>query len=481
MTFSLIPARLKRDLDLCWAPLFGGAFLAILIIQLFLPPSVGLSDNGDFIRLTADLRLTPNYPVNERFFEYFTPDYLKPGGPAVWANQMRATGRLAVRAAGWIASVKPAGHFDVRWLGFVHLCVYLLCFGAFLFTLRGTPARLRWLLPAVAVWIYSDVFYADYLNSFYLDAMGFLCFLLAMAGLFGILNLGSPVWALLAFFFGSVGFACAKPINGPIGVVLGVSVVVVSWLQLRGLRRTLGMGAALCCSLAGIAIMAATPPHYQYPALVDVVMLRIATAPGGQSSLPEFGLLPSDMRYVGMDAFRGDGPGRDTAFQTRFEPHASDHLLRWYAKHPGATLAFLWDDLLHNAPKLRPLRDLEKQYRAQDSRSRNLCSWSDLRSQCMRAWPIFIPLLYLAAVLISIATIVSPRWARYRGYGLFVVVLVSQGIVQFCAGSLLDATETPRHLFMFQVTTDALILTLLAGLLWLTAARAHRQPVSGRG
>ncbi len=454
----LLAQQLEGRADRLWAPVYLAVFAAVLAIQIFLPPVVGMADNGDSSRLIGDQGLTPNYPPADRFFAYFAPDYLaspahNPGGGPFY------TGQLAVRASEVIGRFKPAGHFDIRWLGFVHLALYLICFGLLLHALRKAPRLVRYVAPALAVYIFGDVFYAAYLNSFYTDTMGFLCYFALIAAMAMILSLGNPAWASAIFACVGVAFAFSKPLNGGNAVLLGLVVALFTGFRARGYRRYAGVLAGLVVLAAGVSAEQNTPWLYGYPALVDVVMVRIAKAPNGLASIQEFGLLPSDMRFAGMNVFVPKGPGFDPGFTERFRNRTAGNLAAWYLRHPGQTIQFLHEDLDKTAPHMRPpLGNFEKRYGlGVMAQSHSFSSWSDGRSKLLQVWPAHILVLYAASFAVLIASMWR-RWRRLLGFGLLLAALAMLGIVQFCCASLLDALETPRHLFMFHVTTDFLIL-----------------------
>ncbi len=463
----LFPRYVGRLADRFWAPVYLTIFTAVLVIQIFLPPVAGMADNGDAGRVMGDLGLTPNYPPADRYFGYFTPDYLAAPTHG-WGDGPFYTGRLAVRVAEWIGRCKPPGHFDVRWLGFVHLVIYVLVFALLLRALRNAPGLVRYTAPAAAIWIFGDVFYASYLNSFYTDTMGFLCYLAMAACMAMIFSRDHPAWTIFVFVAAALLFAESKPLNGGDTVIVGLSVAVFTAVRWRGARRYFGGSAGAIAFLAGLNVIAATPWFYSYPAILDVLMVRIAPTPNGPAALAEFGLVPSDMRFAGMHAFVPQGPGFDPGFASRFRDKTAADLIRWYLRHPGQTLQFLNEDLHASAQVMRPpLGNFEKQYGlGRVALSHSFSSWSDGRSSLLRRRPMHILLLYGLSFVPLLAAMVRKAWRPLLDYGVYLASMALLGMVQFGSASLLDAVETPRHLFMFHVTTDVLFLLLFCSVLW---------------
>ncbi len=465
-THQRLISWLRRATRLCWAPGYIFLFAAVLVFQLFVPPSVGLADNNDSVRIIHGEGLTANYPLQERYFRYFTPDYLKANVPPAAIDAPLWTGRISFLIALRLGSLKSSDRFDVRWLGFVHLCFYLLCFGLFLAVVKTRSTLVKWVMPAVAIWIFGDVFYAAYLNSLYLDAMGLLCFLLFVIALWVSCGRASPRWALLLLPLAGLGLAASKPLNAPTVLLAGaVTALDASLLQERRVARAIV--SAFLILTGGFFVMR-TPASYEYPTLVDVVMIRIAKGANAAKNISGFGLIPEDLRFAGEDAFRPDGPGADPGFRTRFAHTTAGTLVMWYFKHPASAIAFLRDDFLRYGSRLRPLGEIEKIYSPtpSDSKSRLFCSWSNLHSHILSTWPFVIVLLYTFAIASGALVFLERSYLRFS---VFVTFLAVVGILQFCAASLLDAIETARHLFMFHVTTDALVLTIVAGLLHLVS------------
>ncbi len=450
-SYQRVTPNLRRAAAICWAPAYLVVFAAVLAVQLFVPPCVGLADNADSVRLTRG-SVVPNYPVEERYFRYFTPDYRKVDTPPSKVAVPIWTGRVTFLVVQWLGSFKAPGRFDVRWLGFAHFWIYLLCFSLFLVTLRGRSAVVRWVLPAAAVWIFGDVFYAAYLNSLYLDAMGFLCFLLLVVCLVPISYGRPPVWALLFLGLAALGLAASKPLNAPTVLLAGIFVALLALTQERRRMRHILITVGAGVTMIGILFIVRTPKWYEAPCLVDVVMMRIAKGPDAAQAISEFGLLPVDLRFAGQDAFRINGPSSDPAFHSRFMHNTAGGLFRSYLLHPARALQFLHEDLLRSAPRLRPLGDIEKLYSSSTAigRSRRFCSWSDLHAAVLYHWPGLVLGLYAIALLGAFRKLYLP------------VLIALIGILQFCSASLFDAVETARHLFMFHVATDVLVLMFVA-------------------
>jgi len=64
--------------------------------------------------------------------------------------------------------------FNIRWLGAVHAAIFLAVIFGFLAILRRLTFWKAVLVASAAVWIFTDVLYVAYFNSFYTDTAALL-------------------------------------------------------------------------------------------------------------------------------------------------------------------------------------------------------------------------------------------------------------------------------------------------------------------
>src|SRR5262245_46484675 len=102
-------------------------FVAVVGYQLFLPPIIGIADNGDFIRLLlpAGLRQIPT-EFFDNYFHFFNSEYHIVARPTDY-DGFKSSSVLLVRAARWI-NIRLFSEvvFDVRVLGALHLFLFLV-------------------------------------------------------------------------------------------------------------------------------------------------------------------------------------------------------------------------------------------------------------------------------------------------------------------------------------------------------------------
>jgi hypothetical protein len=123
------------------------AVLGVLVgVQLFVPPIVGMADNGDFVKIAARLCLQlPATLVHnpDRYWHYFISSYeVAPQHCLVtwpWSSMVPIV---------WVAKhlhrlVGIEAHFDIRVLGAVCAAMWMACAWGMLRLLTGAPAAVK--------------------------------------------------------------------------------------------------------------------------------------------------------------------------------------------------------------------------------------------------------------------------------------------------------------------------------------------------
>jgi len=145
-----------------WLVLCAG----ILAWKLFLPGFIGMADNGDFGKVAGPLCLASGEPEPENFFHCL---YVR--SKANCFNAHVPTSELAIA---WLASSAertrgdPA-RFDIRWLGAIHVFLFLAFYYSVLTLLRPLGGIARFTLSLLSLWIFADIGLLAYFNSFYTD------------------------------------------------------------------------------------------------------------------------------------------------------------------------------------------------------------------------------------------------------------------------------------------------------------------------
>src|SRR5579862_5432603 len=185
------------------------ACLAILVAQLFIPPYIGMADNGDFSKVTMRFSLKPTEEYYK--YDYVNTDYVK-SPRYFWVSPLFSTEIWPATLAVYLKGVKNDGDtFNIRWLGAIHAALFLLAYSLLLRALRPLPTWVAALLGAVALWVFTDVLYVSYFNSFYSDTTALLGLFGAVAAAILLATEGPTARVLAAFTFFSLLLIGSKP------------------------------------------------------------------------------------------------------------------------------------------------------------------------------------------------------------------------------------------------------------------------------
>lgn len=432
-----------------------GSFAAVCSIQILAPPYIGLANNGDFGKVFARFACAPP-DGGARNFLYFVPDY-EFGPQYYWKSDVKTS--EIILAAVPISLVKACGArvFNIRWLGALHLLLFLCAGYSLLLYLRGFGAVFQLAIGGLALWIFTDVAYVSYLNSFFSDVA-------AMLGLVLMVPLGlhlasrHPANGLTLGLFtaASLLFITSKPQHALWGIF---PAAFVSGLPHPSPRR-------LFCSLllvgAEAGMLLATPATYSAGPLFSTIFYKVAPQSAEpQAAVRELGLGEAEYRYIGTHAYSPGNPTVDISWVRYFMRRTSyAKLLGYWLRHPGEALRALDRDLDTFAPVMRQLN--LSNFRRQDghppgARTARFASWSAFRSALYRRWPGHSVVWYALVIAGAVFALRPVQRTRRRAAAIICLGICAMAILEFCFASLADANETERHLFIFHVLTEITI------------------------
>lgn len=440
---------------------FGLLFVcaAILVTQLFVPPSVGLADNGDFSKVYSRFSLTHIRGAVDNF-AYFAPMYWFSPDPA---NPGPLSSEVALAAAPiWIARVAKAPLFDIRWLGVLHALLFLGAYYALLVYMRPWKAWRRLVLGLAALWIFGDVAYVAYCNSFFADTAALLGALLMIPLAFRAATDRRPGEGPLFFLaLGAVLFIGSGPQHAAVGLI---PAVVVLWVLRRKLLALLLVGA-----LWGAAT--SVPQADRGNSLFNLIFNKIAKrSDTPQQDLIALGLSTQDMQYIGMSSGDPRSPAGDPLWTAAFLNRTGYGKVAWfYVSHPLRTLHMLTGDLHLEAFQIRP--PALGNFRSEDgfppgALAHHFNLWSRLRTELYIRWWWHMAVWYVLFLGLGIRL---ARRSRTSGVAVGVALMA---IAEFAVASLADGAETYRHLLLFHLLTDVTILIAAGWLLNSALSRA---------
>jgi hypothetical protein len=431
---------------------------ACLAVQVLLPGFTGIANNGDFGKVNGWLYLAPR--GGETNCSYFQPDYIwsaRHYWDSPYHSSESALAWLATRAAG---ATHEGAAFDIRWLGAIHSALWLAAFGVLLAGLYGgLRGAGRWTRAAAVVplVIFTDVCYAAYLNSFFMDAAALSGLLLMTAAAVWMAARAAPRAApLVVFVLAALLFATSKSQHA-VWMWLPAALLIAWGVQWKRRWRAAAWSAAGLVLVAGAGILTTTDPAYRGEALFNVLFFRLGPAGADLGSL---GVRPEELRYSGTHAYMTGSPTGDYQWSAEFGRRTGfARLMGWYARHPGSTLGFMWKTLKVGAPEMRQsnLSNFRvEEGRPPGARTERFALWSNFRSRLSSRWPWHLPVWYV--VFLS-GCLLSGSPLRWVAMGI-----AALGLGEWALAALGDSLDPGRHLFLFQAATD---LTVCFAAAWL--------------
>jgi hypothetical protein len=441
---------------------------AILTAQLFVPPFIGIANNGDFGKVAGHLSLAPPDGVASNFL-YFQPGYIHAAHnywDSPYASSETVLAWAALRLSG---ATGEGGHFDIRWLGAVHAAIFLTAL-ALLLTQR------RILVACAAILIFTDVCYASYCNSFFMDAAALCGLLLFIASACWIASREEPAPTQIAVCALAGLLYVTTKTQHALWTFLPALFLAFTALRCRaGFTRRLAFAAGAVVLTAGVLLLATADATNRAQALFNKLFLQIGGEPGGAETLRELGVRPEELRYIGTHSYTPDSPASDRAWVEAFYTRTTyPRLAGWYLRNPGRALSTLWNALANDAPELRQAN--LSNFRQQDghppgARTHRFARWSDLRVALLKRWPWHAPLWYALFLAGAIRVVLAPRSGPERRMAWLALGVVVLGLGEFGVAALAECVETGRHLLLFQACTD---LTVCFAVAWFSARFPHR-------
>lgn len=462
----------QRWLHRLYVPVTG----LVVAVQLFVGTTVGMADNGDFLRLLDWFGLDHSAQTYEdRFFDHVDPRYKRVPGSAPAAVGFPSSAVLFL-ALGRVASpVFDGVPLHLHWLAVPYLLALLLALHCLLrATAPMEPVRRTVLLVGTAL-VVTDVAYVSYFNSVYSEPAGLVFLVGALAAGTGWASSGwrSRRYAL-AFWLTTLGLVTAKPQYMPLAFLVLAFAVLVA----RADRRWVAGGAALNV-VAALALTPLIAPNFREANLYHGVFEGILpNTDSPEAALRALGLPEAYAVYEGTDAYGSDsGLEQPPVRRTLLAEVDQGEIITYYLSHPGTTVRLLLrgaDLLPQPRPALGNFEQAAGEPRgAQDDR---FSAWSATRRTVLDAVP---PAVLLAALLAAGAALVLLCLRNRRRLGLEALAALAAACCLAQLGGVLVGngdTDFVKQFFLGNVLLDLLLVALVA----VAAGHARRLPRTPR-
>jgi hypothetical protein len=441
---------------------------AVVAYQLFVPPSIGLADNGDFERLFRQVGLAHvETEYAAKYWSYFNPRYeirpvqsidgLYKSSTSLW---MAATRSLSIAAG-------RDQIFDIRTLALFYVAVLVAGIGLVVAATSELPQGLRLVLVGLLAIMFTDVGYVAYLDSFYSEGPA-LCFLvLGMgSGLTLFTRRSSNPIFLIVYFLALATVVTAKPSYVSLTPAFMVFGVFIS-TRIRHRRRYWvggGLALALFC-IAGWYYQQTPQPWREENAYIGVFMDLLPHSTTPREDLATLGLGPEFLGFSGTTPYQKTSALKDPNLRREFSARISSLTLPlFYLKRPNRLYQLSGRCVKHVfKTRLKHLGYYEA-HSGKPPRSQPFGLWSGVRETLFPKTLLFLSLFFatgIAAVIFAMKGYPAGWRDLYILYSFFMFIAVVQFFVAILGGG--GEPDLEKHLFMFCVACDS-CLALLA--LW---------------
>lgn len=454
------------------------AIVALVLIcgLIMVPPVTGLADSGDFFRVFGGAGLQPLNPHETDTARYFGYAHQYYGYAMYSFGAYVSTHVVFLAIAGALGRLFDSGVFDIRVLGACYAVCYIW---ALVLLIRYIPrtgnanatAVVASMLAAALLFVFGDVGYLVYFNSFFGEPFALTAALLAVAAALALASTDKPGGAMFALFV-VAGFALAtsKIQHAPMGVLFAV----LAW-RMSGLRadvrwrRQVWAGTGVL--LLGSALMVvAAPDHFKHINLYQSIFYGVLrNSPDVERDLQELGIPDRYASLAGTHYFQEDTAAlRDDPRlrQEVLEQLSHRDITLYYMRHPER----LWQKLeaaADQAVYIRPgyLGNYDQSAgKPWGAKIYRYSGWSSWKSAHMpHSLGVFLGFYVCYCALLA--------WIWVRGKSrrvrLGAETLASVGVagILACLVPLIGDGEADlgKHLFMFNVCFDMMVVSLVAG------------------
>lgn len=361
-----IPSGLQRAAILAVrlispAVLAASGVLIITVLALFVPPFVGMADNGDYYRILYGNGLYFSQPdYDSQYLGHFVREfgifqYFNEHQTLLYSSQsLLIRFALAVNKLIYSSTV-----FDIRIQGALLTLLYTAAIYLLVEGMTCRMSRLKgYAVAAITVFMLGDTAYTAYFNSFFGESLVLIMMVFLVASWLLFYRKRYNDYVLLGLFaVSALLLITVKQQNAPVGVVLAVAGVSLLFMRKNRLFRYSAGGVLALLFAAGIATYVWIPKDFvninQYHAMTRGVL---QTTDNPEKALESFGmnrqyaLLKGTIYYAPYSSVDVDGSHMGEDFYPKY---GFVSIAAYYAAHPSE-LGSLLNAAARNAFTIRP-------------------------------------------------------------------------------------------------------------------------------
>ncbi len=412
---------------------------AILAAVLFVPPVIGLANNGDYGKVSLHYAL---FSPNEEEF-YFAPQTHKFLPEKQWDSGFFTSTHLPVQAALFLHRLSGQKDFDCRFLATVYSALFLLALGILQPCLTKLSPLRRSLFSAALLLLLCDIVYTALFNTFFMDATALTGFLLAAAAWLRYERSQKLGWLIL---FTAAALLAMLSKAQHLLPALPLAALVASKPRPARLVSALLLLVGFFCGLRQVQ------EDYAPITIFNVAFYGILPISDNKPQhLAELGFDESYTKWIGTHTYdQGSRVGEADFARELLRRSSQGKIAYFLATHPAITFKILIKRL-NEAAFVRPLNF--GNYDRSAGRPPLAQSNAMSLASSAKSW-LFLgrPFLFLAYAFTLGAIALRQPASR---------ALAATTLFAFAVGAFGDSLDVTRHLTLFNMLLDLLLLTAL--------------------
>lgn len=442
------------------AGIFGGI---ISIIMLFIPPYLGMSDDGSFSKVMNSVGIYNLNDNKDLYFNYYVKTYSTVPSDGIEKLSYFSSLTILVRLALALDNIFTRDTiFDMRFMALVYILIFI---PTLMIIVKQAAMRVNnftegAVIGVVGVLIFSDVSYITYFSSFYSEALVFVSFLLCVGAVLSIQQEKSNMMWLFIYTLSGIFLILSEKQYALSGIFLGTLAVSLNFVRRNFIWK-------ISCLIMGLILFISSVFSYytiesdfslasKYNSMTRGVLLQ-STNP--EETLSEFGIQPNYVILTDTDVndfYPLTNPNNDNLKSGFYNKYDTKDIAFYYLRHPWAMISMI-DIAVKSAFDIRTSYsgNYEESYGLPPKAKSLFWSiWSSFKSMSAPKTVGFLFILFLGAGIIFRKSILNRR-SRVVAETMLLIAFV--GLFQAILTIIMSGdSELNKHNFIFSVSIDLL-------------------------
>lgn len=461
------------------ASLAAIAVFAITFVALYIPPNIGMADNGDYFRILYSNGI---YFSNPNYDNYYLGYFIKEYGLFQYFNEnqtmLMSSQIVFIKIAIFLNKLFYSDTaFDIRFQSAIFIILYTISIYYFVAAITHRMSRKKgFIVSLIVVFVFADTGYTAYFNSFFSESI-VLIFLLLFTTFcyFLYLKRYNDYALLILIMISGIFLTTSKQQNAPIGIIIAVVGIFLILLYKRLTKKLLVIATMTILFFTGVLTYAAISDEFENINKIHAMTRGVLmTSPNPEDTLKEFDIdkqytiLNGDIYYL---PFTTIDVNSDLLIENLYSKYSFVDILKYYITHPRQAVKML-DLAAKNGFTIRPpaMGNYEisagKEFGAQ---TKFFSIYSIVKQKL--APKTFGFIIIWTAIVIGIFSPAFVRGVRTKNYrdilGFPLVIILLLFAYSAMAVSILGAgdADLSKHQFLFTVSFDVITIITIAEVL----------------